>query len=89
MRSVSPPATAVIGLTSGSLAIVRRPIARRMTSGNSISVCAMAKARPPFAPDLVPWVIVAKNRGPGARTPDAVTRTTVTMRLSRSMGLKG
>jgi hypothetical protein len=48
-----------------------------MTRVNSTKVCATENSRPLLAPDLVPWEIVAKNKGPGARAPEAVIRITV------------
>ncbi len=89
MRRASPPATATGSLMIDSSAMVWLPkateMANKMTRGNSIIVCAIENANPPLAPDLVPWEMVAKKRGPGAKAPETLIITTVTMRVSKSM----
>ena len=37
-----------------------------------------------MAPDLVPCVMLVKNNGPGANAPEAVTATTVTIKMNKS-----
>jgi len=92
MRRNRPPAIPVDNLTIGlpaiSVANSPKTKASRRTSGNSTKVCPIEKARPPLAPDRVPWETVAKKRGPGAKAPEAVTSTTVAMKVSSSIRLQ-
>ena len=71
----------------GLLAIVNRPSARSIIRVNSTNVCEMENNRPLLAPVLVPWVIVAKNKGPGARAPETVTKMIMATKLSISIAV--
>jgi hypothetical protein len=71
MRTI-PPTTPITIFTIGSLAIVSNPRAKSIMRENSTIVCAIEKIRPDLAPCLAPCETVAKNKGPGARAPDAV-----------------
>ena len=84
IRRAAPPATPTTSFISGSLATVCSVNAKSMTRLNSKIVCPIEKANPPLAPDLVPCAIFAKNVGPGASAPEAVTTTTVAMNVSMS-----
>lgn len=83
----APPITPITSFTIISLAMVRSPRAKSIMRVNSTKVCETENIKPPLAPVLVPCVTVAKNRGPGARAPEAVIRTTVTMKPSYSIVL--
>ena len=91
-RSTIPPATPMIrltmGLKLGSFATASRPQANSMTRVNSTRVWAIENTKPLLAPDLEPWETVTRNRGPGARAPEAVRRITVATKLSVSIGLE-
>ena len=87
-RRAIPPATPTVSLTVGSFATVRRPQASSMTRVNSTKVCAIENTRPLLAPDLAPWEMVTKNKGPGAKAPEAVKRITVATKFSGSIRLE-
>ena len=61
------------------------PNARASIRGNSTSVCPIAHENPAHAPSLEPCIRIAKDNGPGARAPDAVTITTVTTKSGKFM----
>ena len=77
--STIPPTIPMICFTNGLFAIVSKPTVNNMMRENSTTVWERENTRPVFAPDCDPWLIVAKNKGPGARAPEAVTKTTVRM----------
>ncbi len=91
-RRTIPPATPTmrltVGLTLGSFATARRPPANSMTRVNSTKVCAIENTKPLLAPVLAPWEMVTKNKGPGAKAPEAVIRTTVATKFSGSIRLE-
>jgi len=87
IMSVAPPAVPTASLTVGWFATLRSPRANSMTRVNSIMVWAIENIMPLLLPVLMPWVIVTKNNGPGARAPEVVRIMTVTARLSGSMNL--
>src|SRR3989304_3953200 len=81
--SPTPPISPMTALIEGWLAAARRPKARASTKGNSTSMCPIAHEKPERAPPLLPCIRVAKNNGPGASAPDAVTTTTVATKSTR------
>jgi len=87
--NITPPSSPVKGRIIGWSTTVENPKAKTTASGNSNSMCPKEKNNPPFAPDRVPCETVAKNKGPGAKAPEAVTRITVEtkLRVSKSFGL--
>jgi hypothetical protein len=84
MRTI-PPKIPIKNFTDGSPATVINPRAKSMIKENSTTVCAIEKIKPLLAPVFDPCVIVSKNRGPGARAPDAVINTTVVTKLRISI----
>jgi hypothetical protein len=58
--------------------MTKNPTLNSMTRPNSTIVCATAKTRPLLAPSSTPFEMFAKNKGPGAKAPDTVTRIIVT-----------
>jgi len=86
--SAAPPTAPIKSLTAPSLTNVKRPRASAMTRVNSTIVCAKEKISPPLAPIFEPCERLAKNKGPGARAPEAVIKTTVSANSSSSMELK-
>jgi hypothetical protein len=85
--SAAPPAVPIASLTVGVFATLRSPRASSMTSVNSIMLWVTENVTPLLVPDLMPWVIVTKNNGPGARAPEALRMITVATKLSRSMSV--
>jgi len=88
MTSTTPPMMPILVFTREVSVTVIKPNASTITKVNSTHICANEKTSPLRAPDLDPYDIVAKNIGPGAKTPDAVSRLTVVMKLRRSMLLR-
>ena len=79
--STIPPVTPITSLTADSAIHASSPTAKSITSVNSTSACAVENRRPLLVPHLAPWERLAKNRGPGAKAPEAVTSTMVTTKL--------
>ncbi len=63
---------------------VKSPAASRIISGSSTTVWPYATFRPALAPCHVPYSMLVKKRGPGAKTPDAEMAITSTPKSSRS-----
>ena len=87
-RRTTPPATPIAILIVDSFATGTRPLAKSRIRANSTMECAIENTNPLLAPNFTPWETVAKNRGPGAKAPEAVMRITVETNCSTSIKLE-